>query len=79
MLAGKTSVNIKYKIDTSSDVNIMPTYLFEKLFPNITNEQLVATVNKHILLKMYNKTTLTQLRTCKVIIKPKNIRKCQIL
>ena len=55
--------------------NIMPTYLFKKLFPNIANEQLAATVNKCILLKTYNKTTLTQLRTCKVTIEHKNIKK----
>ena len=47
---------------------MMPAYLFKKLFPNVIDEQLVATVNKHILLKTYNKTTITQLGTCKVII-----------
>ena len=58
-----------------SDGNIMPTYLFKKLFPNITNEQLVATVNKCILLKTYNKTTITHLGTCKIIIEHKKIKK----
>ena len=47
MLAGTNSANIKYKIDTGRDANIMPTYLFKKLFPNITNEQLATTVKKH--------------------------------
>ena len=58
--------------------DIMPTYLFKKLFPNVTNEQLVATVNMHMLLKTYNKTTITQLGTCKVIIEHKKHQKtCQ--
>ena len=75
MLAGKNSINIKYKIDMGNDCNIMPTYLFKKLFPEVTNEQLVATVNKCILLEMYNKTTITQLGICKVNIEHKNIKK----
>ena len=75
MLSGRNSVNINHKIDMGSDGNIMPTYLFIKLFPNVTNEQLVATVNKCILLKTYNKTTITELRTCKLIIEHKNIKK----
>ena len=57
MLAGRNSVNINYKIDMGSNGNIMPTYLFKKLFPNVTNEQLAATVNKHILFTTYSKTT----------------------
>ena len=52
----------------------MPTYLFKELFLNVTNEQLVATVNNHILFKTYNKITITQLGTCKVIIEYKNIK-----
>ena len=75
MLAGRNSVSIKYKTDMGGNGNIMPTYLFKKLFPNITNEQLVATVNKHILLKTYHKTAITQLGTCKVIIEHNNIKK----
>ena len=58
-----------------SNSNIMPAYLFKKLFPNIDNDQLVATVSKCILLKTYNKTTVTQLGTCKVIIEHKSNKK----
>ena len=54
-----------------SDGNIMPAYVFRKLFPDVTNEPLVTTVNKHIWLKTYNKTTITQLGTCKIIIEHK--------
>ena len=67
-----------YKIDTGSDSNIMPQHIFKKLLPGVTNVQLAETINKHIMLKSYNKTTITQIGTCKVIIKHKNNRKrCQ--
>ena len=54
----KNSVIVPYEVDTSSDGNIMPLHTYQKLFPRITNEQLAATQNKSIQLKMYNKTTL---------------------
>ena len=75
MSAGRNSVNIKYNIDMGNDVNIMPTYLLKKQFPNITNERLAETVNKHIPVKTYNKTTITELGTCKVIIEHKKHKK----
>ena len=34
---------VPYKVDTGSDGNIMPLDIYKKLFPEITNEQLVAT------------------------------------
>ena len=75
---GKNSMSIPYKIDTGNDGNIMPWDIFKKLFPEVTNVQLEETINKHIMLKTYNKTTITQLGTCKVIIEHKNNRKrCQ--
>ena len=56
----------------------MPLHIFKKLFPGVTNEQLAETINKHILLKTYNKTTITQLGMCKVMIEHENNRKrCQ--
>ena len=42
---------VVYKIDTGSDGNIMPFYIYKKLFPNITKEQLAKTRNKRITLK----------------------------
>ena len=48
-----------YKIDMGSNSNIMPLHIFKKLFPGVTNEQLVETINKGILLKTYNKITVT--------------------
>ena len=58
-----------------SDGNIMPLHIFKKLYTGVLNEQLAETINKHILLKTYNKTTITQLGTCKVIIENKYNRK----
>ena len=47
-------------------------------FPKVTNEQLATTKNKNILLKMYNKTTITQLGTCRVEVDHKNNKeKCR--
>ena len=77
-LVGKNSINMPYKIDKGSNSNIMPVHVFKKLFPDVTNDQLVATVNKHIMLKMYNKSKITQLGTCKIVIEHKNNKKtCQ--
>ena len=56
---GQNSIIVPYKIDTGSDGNIMPEHIFKKLFPEVTNEQLATTKNKHILLKVYNKATIT--------------------
>ena len=69
-LVGKNSLSV----DTKSDSNIMPWHIFKKLFPGVTNVQLVKTINKHIMLKTFNKTNITQLGTCKVMIEQK---KCQ--
>ena len=41
----------------------MPLHYYKELFTKITYEQLVATKNENILLKTYNKTTITQLGT----------------
>ena len=75
---GKNSISVPYKIDMGSDRNIMPLHIFKKLFPGVTNEQIADTINKCILLKKYNKMTITQLGTCKLMIEHKNNRKkCQ--
>ena len=51
MSASQNNIMVPYKVDTGSDGNIMPLHIFKKLFPKITNEQLVANKNKNILLK----------------------------
>ena len=48
--------------------------MFKKLSSKVTNEQLV-TKNKHILLKTYNKTTITQLGMRTVLVEHKNNKK----
>ena len=62
MTVGQNSIIVPYKIDTGSD-------------GKVTNKQLATTKNKHILLKMYNKTTLTWVGTCIVVIEHKNNKK----
>ena len=66
---GKTITEIPYKIDTGSEGNIMPLYIFKKLFKNMLAEQLKGSIKSNIKLKTYNGTDITQLGTCAVTIK----------
>ena len=71
---------IPYKADTGSDGNIMPLQIYKKTFPRKTSEQMVATKNESIQLKMHNKTTITQLGMCTVEIEhEKNKKGCKSL
>ena len=45
---------VPHNVDTGSDGNIIPLHIYKKLLPKATKEQLVATRNKNIQLKMYN-------------------------
>ena len=74
--AGENNVEIPYKIDMGSEGNIMPFYIFKKLFKNVLVEQLKRSIKNHIRLCMYNRTSIMQLGTCTVFIKFKNIKKC---
>ena len=47
-------------------------HIYKKLFPRATKEQLAATRNKEIPIKMYNRKTITQLGICKVKIEQNN-------
>ena len=40
MHAGNNKITIPYKIDTESDSNITPWYIFKKLFPRVTEAEL---------------------------------------
>ena len=40
---GRNNVIVPYKVDTGSYGNIMPLYIYKKLFPEVTSEQLAAT------------------------------------
>ena len=73
--AGINNLIVPYKVDTGSDGNIMPLHIYKKLFPRITSEQLVATKHESIQLKMYNKTSITQLGTCTVEMEHKDNKK----
>ena len=51
MQAGKTATEIPYKIDTGSEGNIMPLYIFKKLFKNMLEDQLKGSIKSNIKLK----------------------------
>ena len=53
----------------------MPLYIFKKLFKNMTEEQLERSIKGNINLKTYNRTHITQLGTCAVLVKFKNLKK----
>ena len=61
-----------------SDGNIIPLYMHKKLFPRAAIEQLAATRDTNIKLKMCNQTTVTQLGICRVKIEYNNKQKCVI-
>ena len=48
MQGGKTITEIPYKIDTSSEGNIMPFYIFKKLFKDMPEEQLKGSIKSNI-------------------------------
>ena len=75
MQVDKTTVEISYKIDTGSEGNIMQLYIFKKLFRNMSEEQLKGSIKGNINLKTYNGIHITQLGTCTVSIKFKNLKK----
>ena len=75
MHAGDDKITIPYKIDTGSDGNIMPWYIFKKLFPRFTEAELAKTIKNHIKLKMHNKRVRTQLGPCTAIIDYKDNKK----
>ena len=70
---GNNNMVMPYKIDTGGDRNIMPWYIFQKLFSRVTESQLEKKIKKHIKLKTYNKMVITQLGTCVVTIEYKII------
>ena len=41
--AGDNKITIPYKIDTGSDGNIMPWYMYKELFPRVTEAKLKKT------------------------------------
>ena len=47
MQAGRNTIEIPYKIDTGSEGNIMPLFMFKKLFMNTTEEQLQKSIKPY--------------------------------
>ena len=75
MQSGRNTIVIPYKIDMGSEGNIMPLFIFKKLFKNVTEEQLWKSIKGHIWLRTHSKTNITQLGMCVVVFKFKNIKK----
>ena len=48
MHVGINKITILYKIDKGSDGNIMPWYIFKKLFPRVTKAELMNKEIEHI-------------------------------
>ena len=44
MHASNNKITIPHKIDTGSDGNIMPWYIFKKLFPRVKEAKLETTI-----------------------------------
>ena len=55
MHTGNNKIAIPYKIDTGSDGNIMPWYIFKKMFQRVTEGELTKTIKNHIKLKHITK------------------------
>ena len=75
MQVSENTVKIPYKIDTGSEGNLMPLYIFKKLCSNRSVEQLKRSMTNNIKLKTYNGTQIEQLGMCMATIKFKNIKK----
>ena len=69
------TIKVPYKIDTGSEGNLMPLYIFKKLFRNKSVEQCKRSIKGNIKLKTYNGMHIEQLGTYMVTIKFKNLKK----
>ena len=75
MQANGNTLKVPYKIDTGSDGNLMPLYIFKKMFRNKSIEELKRSIKGNIKLKTYNGTQIKQLGMSAVTIKFKNLQK----
>ena len=46
--SNQARITVPHKVDTGSNGNIMPLYLYKKVFPRATKKQLLATQNTNI-------------------------------
>ena len=72
MQVGDNTLKVPYKIDTSSEGNLMPLYIFKKLFRNESVEQVKRFIKSNRKLKTYNGMQIEQLGMCTVTIEFKN-------
>ena len=75
MQVSKNTVKIPYKIDTGSEGNLMPLYIFKRLCGHQSVEELKRSIKNNMKLKTYNGMQIKQLGTCMAIIKLKNSNK----
>ena len=75
MQVGRTTTEVPYTIDTSNEGNLVPLYIFKRLFKGMLEEQLKGSIKSNIKLRTCNGTHITQLGTCAVIIKFKDLKK----
>ena len=73
--SNKVIITEPYKVYMGIDGNIITLYIYKKVFPRATVEQLVAKRNTNIKIKMYNWTTVTQLGISRVNIECNNKHK----
>ena len=67
--ASQKRAKIACKIDIDSDGDLMPFRVFRILFPRSTVLELNATINRSLVLKMYNQSNIEQLGRCSVSIR----------
>ena len=67
MQVSKNTVKIPYNIDTSSEGNLMPLYMFKRLCGHQSIEQLKRSIKNNVKLKTYNGTQIEQLGMCMAI------------
>ena len=75
MQVGGNALKVPYKIDTGGEGNLMPLYIFKKLFRNESVQQFKRSIKSNIKLKTYNRKQIEQLGMCTVNIKFKNFKK----
>ena len=75
MQVSENTVKIPYKIDTGSEGNLVPLYLYKRLYGHRSIELLKRSIKNNIKLKTYNGMQIKQLGMCTAIIKFKNFKK----
>ena len=75
MQVSENTIKIPYKVDTGSEGNLMPLYIFKRLCGHQSIEQLKRSIKNNIKLKTYNGMQIEQLGMCMAIIKFKNFQK----